>query len=167
MNKIIPESYIRQLESTTAKIASKVISRASDKYIGNQSRGTHAAVRFGSIIESGGSGKIAVSKDNNRLHEFIDENQPLWAYLSYIFAMLCPAEAKIMLDVPLEYRIFGGMFTAGYWNLETISNVHRDCNDWRWCCAIAFDGFESALLDFPVINVSVNLKRLDICFFLV
>jgi hypothetical protein len=163
LKNILPMKWVEQLQQVSHDLGEIVKSRKS--HIGYQSRGMHAAVRFGCIIQRGGSGKICHSKDNTRLQDFITKNTMLWNYISFIFALLCPQEAKILSTIPLELRIFGSMFTAGYWNLEPLGNLHRDTRDWRWCCAITFGDFTDGLLDFPVINTSVELQKCDICFF--
>lgn len=164
IKNILPPPWVQNLESVSCEMAAIVRAR-NTAGVGYISRGKHAAVRFGAIIERGGSGKICHSADNVRLKKFVTGNRTLWMYIAFLFALLCPQEAKILLSVPEELRIFGHMFTAGYWNLELLSNLHRDTRDWRWCCAVAFGDFEAGLLDFPVINTSVGIRRCDICFF--
>ena len=122
-------------------------------------------MQFGAIIERGGSGQIHHSSDNIELKDFIIKNYLLWNYIALLFAFLCPQEACILMSVPKRLRIFGNMFTAGYWNLEPLSNLHRDTHNWRWCIAISFGNFANGVLDFPIINTSIGLKRCDICFF--
>lgn len=165
LKNVLPEKLISGLELVANIAKPIVLQRNSDNSVGSAIRGKHAAVRFGSIIERGGSGKIRISKDNTLLRDMIEKNQVLWNLIGVIFALLCPNKAQIMLTVPSELRIFGGMFTAAYWNLEPAYRLHRDTKDWRWCCAIAFGDFRSGLLDFPIINTSVDLKKLDLCFF--
>ena len=163
IKNVLPSHWIENLEQVSCKLANIVKER--ECHIGHMTRGKHAAVRFRSIIERGGSGKNCHSLDNIRLGDFIVKNRKLWNYISVLFALICPQEAKILLLMLQELRIFGSMFTAGYWNLEPLYNLHRDTCDGRWCCAIAFGNFTDGMLDFPVINTSVGIQRCDICFF--
>lgn len=163
VKNVLPLVWVEHLELVSAQLS--CIVRERKQYIGYKTRGKHSAVRFGSIIEQGGSGKICHSEDNIRLRDFIEKNHRLWNYIALIFALLCPEESKILLSIPIELRIFGGMFTAGYWNLEPLGCLHRDTRDWRWCCAISFGDFTDGLLDFPIINTSVALQKCDISFF--
>jgi hypothetical protein len=165
MNGILPPQLIENLEEVAEKMGKIVKGRVQKTDVGNVIRGSHNAVRFGSIIERGGSGKICISKDNEKLADIINKNTVLWNMIAIIFTITCPNEAKILLTVPESLRIFGGMFTAAYWNLEPAYRLHRDTRDWRWCCAIVFGGFKKGVLDFPVINVTIGLQRYDLCFF--
>lgn len=165
IKNFLPDKLVAKLETTATWLIPKILGRRKEPNVGGKARGKHGVVRFGSIIERGGSGKICTSKDNEELKEIIEDNKELWDLIGILFTTLCPEEAKIMSTIPEELRVFGKMFTAGYWNMEPLYNVHRDIRDWRWCVVIAFGGFKSGILDFPVLNVSVNLMRLDICFF--
>ncbi len=166
MRDILPHELVDNLEKVALEMGKIVrLRREIQNEVGNATRRKHNAVRFGSIIERGGSGIIRVSANNQTLADIITKNSVLWGYIGIIFALTCPNEAKIMLTVPEHYRIFGGMFTAGYWNLEPVYRLHRDTRDWRWCCAIVFGDFEKGDLDFPVINVSVGLQKYALCFF--
>ena len=161
---ILPTVWVQNLESVAYQMSAIVRARKTEG-VGYLHRGKHAAVRFGAIIKRGGSRQIHHSEDNVELNDFISSNQTLWKYVAFLFALLCPQEANIMLTVPEELRIFGGIFTAGYWNLGPASRLHRDNRDWRWCCAIAFGEFSKGKLDFPIINTSVGIMRCDMCFF--
>jgi len=163
VKNVLPVHWVELLEQVSAQLGD--IIREKNLHIGYKSRGNHAAVQFGSIIERGGSGKICHSTDNVILRDFIEKNFRLWNYIGLLFSILCPEEAKILLTIPVELRIFGSMFTAGYWNLEPLGALHRDTRDWRWCCAISFGDFTEGLLDFPIINTSAALQKCNICFF--
>jgi hypothetical protein len=165
MNGILPPQLIENLEEVAEKMGKIVKGRVQKTYVGNVIRGKHNAVRFSSIIERGGSGKICISNDNKKLADIINKNTVLWNMIAIIFTITCPNKAKILLTVPESLRIFRGMFTAGYWNLEPAYRLHRDTHDWRWCCAIVFRGFKKGVLDFPVINVIIGLQQYDLCFF--
>lgn len=164
LENILPSPWVSNLESIAYRLA-KVVRGRKAANVGYKSRGKHSAVRFGAIVERGGSGQIRHSCDNEKLKDFIFCNQKLWKYIAVLFAILCPEEARILLSIPNELRIFGGMFTAGYWNLEPLDRLHRDSNDWRWCCAIVFGDFQKGTLDFPIINTELQLARCGLCFF--
>lgn len=161
---VLPENLVYGLEQVCADLRKVIPTNSVDTEIGSKSRGLHKSIRFGSIVQRGGSGQICISKNNTKMKEFISSNQGLWDFVSDLFSKLCVDEADIMRKVPEKHRVFG-LFGAAYWNISNVSVLHRDHRDWRWCVAIAFGEFESGALDFPVINTMVYGRRLGLVFF--
>jgi hypothetical protein len=111
MNGILPPQLIENLEEVAEKMGKIVKGRVQKTDVRNVTRGKHDAVRFSSIIERGGSGKICISKDNKKLADIINKNTVLWNMIAIIFAITCLNEAKILLTVPKLLWIFRNVYS--------------------------------------------------------
>ena len=70
-----------------------------------------------------------MNKDDEDLGDFIRKNTKLWNYIAILFALLCPEETRILMTLPEHLRIFGNLFSAGYWNLEPADNFEHNVGE--------------------------------------
>jgi len=161
LKDIIPDSLLRSLETTAAACKAAI---NLDEYLVVDCRGEHVCVRIGSLIERGGSGRIRTAKLCPEVQKFLDANEALWKFVSFISLIFCPEDTVKVLGLPPQYNELGA-YSIGFWNISDISKIHRDSRDKRWCLLIPFGDFLQGNLDLTFLNTLVSVKRGDMCFF--
>ncbi len=88
-------------------------------------------MRINSLIESSGSGSIRTAKLCPKIQKFVDANEDLWKFVSFISLMFCPEDTVKVMRLPPQYNELSA-YSLGFWNISDISKIHRDSRDKRW-----------------------------------
>lgn len=156
-SNIVPKHLMEKVAEISIKYRQQVLQKCTT----SDSRGTRAAVKFGSYIERGGSGKIWTRMDSPSCPGFLVDMLEIGQFVSDLFSKVCVEVASYVLEVPWNIKPWETISLL-FWNASSVSKGHRDIRDMEFSLVLPFGNFTGGAVDLPYLNAKVYAKSGDL-----